>query len=210
MRKGVHLAVELFADPADLVFADALQPQCLGERVDVASAHAVDVRLLDHGQQRPFVPATRFEQRLEVTALTQLRNRELDGAHPGVPFPLPKPVSRRDPLVRPLVRRRSDRLGDFRVHELLHQQPEPVPKKLRIRPLLILAQQVQECHPEIGHRCGPPKKGLKQLLGTTRWPFLSMGLRDLHHYLLLNFAPRTRGRALSRPMLSTFPGIASH
>src|SRR5712691_6047468 len=40
--EGVHLAIELLADPAHLVFADAIQAERLSERVDVAGADAVD------------------------------------------------------------------------------------------------------------------------------------------------------------------------
>ena len=89
----MDLGVELFADAADLVLGDALDAQRFGEVVDRPGRDAVDVGLLDHREQRPLMPAPRLEQAREVAARPQLGDVELDGADPGVSFPLSVPVA---------------------------------------------------------------------------------------------------------------------
>src|SRR5690606_2514335 len=51
-----HLLVQLLADAGDLTLADAFQAQGLHQVVHLPGADAVDVSLLDDGQQGPFGP----------------------------------------------------------------------------------------------------------------------------------------------------------
>jgi hypothetical protein len=58
--------VEVSADPADLALADArVGAQGLDQVVDLAGAHAVQVGLHDHREQRLVDPATPLQQRRE-------------------------------------------------------------------------------------------------------------------------------------------------
>jgi hypothetical protein len=154
--KGVDLGVQLLADPAHLVLRDALDAERLGKGVDVAGAEAVDVGLLDHREQRLLMTPAGFQQAWEVAARPQLGDVELDGADAGVPLPLPVAVAVGQPGLRAFVGAGADQLGHLGVHQLLRQQLQAVAQKLGVRTLLRLAQQVQQCHPRVGHRRGPP------------------------------------------------------
>jgi len=154
--EGVDLGVELLADAADLVFGDALDAQRLGQVVDRPGRHAMDVGLLHHREQRPLMPAARLEQTRKVAARPQLGNVELDGADPSVPLPVSVAVAIGGPAGCTLVRLGADQLGHLGLHQLLRQQPHAIAQEVRVRALLRLVEQVQQCHPEIRHRCGPP------------------------------------------------------
>ena len=106
--EGVDLGVELLADPADLVFGDAVDAQRLGEVVDRPGADAVDVGFLDHREQRPLVPAARFQQARKVGALAELGDLQLERPDPGVPLPLPVAVAVGRPTRGALVRLGAD------------------------------------------------------------------------------------------------------
>ena len=154
--EGVDLSVELLADPADLVLGDAFDAERLGEVVDCPRRDAVDVGLLDHREQRSLVPAPRFQEAREVGALAELRDLQLQGADAGVPFPLSIAIAVGGPAGRPLVRLGADQVGHLGAHQLLRQQLHAVAQKVRVRALLGLVEQVQQCHPETRHRGGPP------------------------------------------------------
>ncbi len=112
-----------------------------------ASAKASTLRVLtpcvvflDHRQQDPFVPLAPFEQRREIAALASLRM-----ASPIVPTRVSHSRSR-TPL-REVTRLSVRSYGAAPIASVtsasinsLGQQPHPIPKKLRIRALLILAQ----------------------------------------------------------------------
>ena len=76
-------------DPRDLALGDALAAERTYEVVDAAGRDALDVRLLDHGEQGPLRASARLEQSREVAALAQLRDMQLDGAGACVPAPWP-------------------------------------------------------------------------------------------------------------------------
>jgi len=40
------------------------------------------------------------------------------------------------------------------------QRPQPIAKKLWIHFLLVLTEEIQECHSHVGHRCGPACGGV--------------------------------------------------
>ncbi len=88
--------------------------------------------------------------------MAELRDLQLQGADPGVPFPVAITIAIGRPARRPLVRLGSHQVGHRSVHQLLGEQLHPVPLEVRIGALLRLVEQVQQCHPEIRHRCGPP------------------------------------------------------
>ena len=154
--EGLDLSIELAADPAHLILGDALDPQCLGELIDGTRADAVHVGLLHHAEQRAFVAPPRFQQAREVRALAQLRDLQLERAHARIPFPLAVPVAAGETALGALVRRSADQLRHLSVHEFLSQELQPIAQEGRINALLRLGEQVQQCHPGVGHRRGPP------------------------------------------------------
>lgn len=154
--EGLHLGVELAADAAHLILGDALEAERFGELVDGARADAVHIRLLHHAEQRSLVAATRFQQAWEIRALAELGDLQLERAHPRVPLAIAIPVAAVQPRLGPLVRRGADQLGHLGVHQFLGKQLQPVAQKGRIDALLRLGEQVQQCHPGVGHRRGPP------------------------------------------------------
>jgi hypothetical protein len=64
----------------------ARRSQLLDEAVDLSRTDAVDVGLLDDGDERLLGAPGRLEERGEVRALAQLRNLQLDLTGAGVPL----------------------------------------------------------------------------------------------------------------------------
>jgi hypothetical protein len=141
--EGVDLAVELFADPADLILGDALETERVGEVVNGPGADAVDVRLLDHREQRALMAPAWLQKAREVGALTQLGDLQLDRADPGVPFPVPVAVALSGAALGPLVRRGPHELGDLGVHQLLRQKPDAVTQELGVGALVGLVEELK-------------------------------------------------------------------
>ena len=128
----MDLGIQLFADPADLVFGDALNPQRLRQVVDRPRRDVVDVGLLHNREQRPLMPPARLEQARKVRALAQLGDLQLQGADAGVPLPLSIAVSVGGPPRRPLVWLGAHQVGHLGVHQLLRQQLHAVAQKVRV------------------------------------------------------------------------------
>ena len=85
--------------------------QRLHQVIDLPRRDAVHVRFLHHRQQRVLGPPARLQQRREVRARPDLRDRQLDRAHARVPRPRPAAVAVRRPLAAcaRAARRRSGR-----------------------------------------------------------------------------------------------------
>ena len=99
-----HLGVELSRHAGHLRAADALDAHGFDQVVDPAGGHPLDVGLADHRHQGLFGPTPGREQPLgEVAALAELRDGQVDRAHPGVPGPGPVAVSGVGPLLAALV-----------------------------------------------------------------------------------------------------------
>jgi hypothetical protein len=79
------LLVQAAAQPGDLILAHAGDAQLLDQPVHPPGAHAVDVGLLDHGDQRLLGAPARLQERRKVAAGAQPRDRELELADPRVP-----------------------------------------------------------------------------------------------------------------------------
>jgi len=73
---------------------DLVQAQGLHQVVHLPGADAVDVSLLDDGQQGPFGPPARLQEAGEVAPLPQPRDSQRNGADPGVPVPEAVPARR--------------------------------------------------------------------------------------------------------------------
>src|SRR5258708_7125283 len=109
------------------------------------------------------MPAARLEQTREVGALAKLGNLQLQSADAGVPLPVSIAIAVGGSARRPLMRLGADEVGHLGVHQFLREQLYAVAQEVRIRALLRLVEQVQQCHPETRHRRGPPSDGFEQL-----------------------------------------------
>src|SRR3954454_12616686 len=80
IEEGLHLAVDLLAQPRHLALRDATHPHRLDQIVDRAGRDALDIGLLDDSRQRLLGEPTWLQEEGEVAALSQLRDTELDTA----------------------------------------------------------------------------------------------------------------------------------
>ena len=85
VQEGLHLVVDLAAQPRYLALGDAGHSHGLHQVIDRAGGDALDVGFLDHRGERLLGHPPRFEEAREVAALPQLRNAQLDGAGAGLP-----------------------------------------------------------------------------------------------------------------------------
>ena len=84
-EEGLHLAVDLLAQPRDLALGDAAHAHGLDQVVDRARRDALDVGLLDDGGERLLGHAARFQEAREVGALPELRDAQLDACRLASP-----------------------------------------------------------------------------------------------------------------------------
>ena len=98
VEEGLHLLVDLLAQPDDLALGDAAHAHRLDQVVDRAGRDALDVGLLDHRGQRLLGHPARLEEAREVAALAQLRDAQLDRAGPGLPVAVAVAVALVEPL----------------------------------------------------------------------------------------------------------------
>jgi len=111
------MLVQLLADAGDLTLADAFQAQGLHQVVHLPGADAVDVSLLDDGQQGPFGPPAWLQEAGEVAPLPQPRDSQRNGADPGVPVPEAVPVTVVGALGGTFIASGADLLRDFEFHQ---------------------------------------------------------------------------------------------
>ncbi len=129
----LDLGVERRADAADLALADALDAQGADEVVDTPRGHARHVRLLDHGEQRALGSSPRLQQAREVRAVADSWDRELDGAHAGVPAPIAVPVATGEAALRiPLAMGEAGELGHLGLHHRLGEHPHALAQKILV------------------------------------------------------------------------------
>ena len=155
--KPLYLDVQLLAQPAHLALADARYPQGLHQIIHPPRRDALHVGLLNHGHQRPLGTLARLQQAGEVAAIPCSGHPQLDGAHAGVPGPLPVAIALACPARRAFMSLGGQVLAELELHERLAQHPHAVTQEVSVPLKLCLAQQLQKCHPQlIGHRVVPP------------------------------------------------------
>ena len=181
--EGRDLGVERRADPGHLALADRGDAQGPDEVVDPPCGNAQHVCLLDDRQQGPLGPAPRLEERGEVRAVADPRDRQLDRPHPGVPAPVAVPVAAGQAALRvtlPVGQARE--LGHLGFHDRLGEHPDALAQDVDVAVGHRLAQGVEQSHAVVGHRDGPP---CRRFLSSndarmTRWPFLNPASPLLH------------------------------
>ncbi|ANN60864.1 hypothetical protein A9174_31985 [Mesorhizobium loti NZP2037] len=97
LEEGLHLAVDLLAQPRDLALGDAAHPHGLDQVVDRAGRDGLDVGLLDDGGQRLLGHAARFEETWGVGAFPELRDAQFDGAGARLPVPVAVAIALGEP-----------------------------------------------------------------------------------------------------------------
>lgn len=78
------------------------------------------------------MPPARLQVSREVGSLAELGDLQIHRAHPGVPLPRALTVGLGEAGIGPLVRAGAHQLGDLGVHQLLHQQAQPVAQELGV------------------------------------------------------------------------------
>src|ERR1051326_8024190 len=155
--KALYLRVQCLAQPADLALRDAAHAKRLDQVVHAPRANAVDIRLLDHGNQRPLTAAAWLQHCRVIATVANTRDPQFDTANARVPAPIAIPVTLAAPSRRALVLIRTDMLGDFHFHQLLRHQPDALTQKIHVVLELGLAQELEKRHPQIlGHRLVSP------------------------------------------------------
>src|ERR1051326_4715948 len=147
--KALYLRVQCLAQPADLALRDAAHAKRLDQVVHAPRANAVDIRLLDHGNQRPLTAAAWLQHCRVIATVANTRDPQFDTANARVPAPVAIPVPFTAPSSRALVLVSADVLDNLGFHQLLRHQPDALTQKIHVLFKLGLAQQLEKRHPQI-------------------------------------------------------------
>jgi hypothetical protein len=130
---GDHL-IQLGGHDADLRLGQLRHPEGLGELLHPPRRDAQQVRRRDHGGQCPLGPPPPLQQPLRVvSAVPQLRHRQLDGPRAGVPVPPPVTIAGVHPLRGHLPVPGPAQLLDLGVHHPLRKALDHLPQQIRAR-----------------------------------------------------------------------------
>ena len=149
VEEGLHLAVDLLAQPRHLALGDAAHPHRLDQVVDRAGRDALDVGLLDHRGQRLLGHPPRLQEAGEVAALPQLRDAQLDRAGARLPVALAIAVALGQPLGALLAVAGAGQAAHLQLHQPLGGKADHLPQKIGVGGLLHQRPQV---HHLVGHR----------------------------------------------------------
>ena len=149
VEEGLHLAVDLLAQPADLALRDARPAHRLDQIVDRPGRDAVDVGLLDDRGQRLLGQPPRLEKAGKIAALAQLRDAQLDRSGPRLPSPLAIAVALREPIRAPLAIGRAGQRPDLQLHQPFGGEADHLAQNIGVGGLL---HQRAKVHHLVGHR----------------------------------------------------------
>src|SRR6201996_7040990 len=149
MQEGLHLVVDLRAQPADLAFGDAAHPHRLDQIVDRAGRNTLHIGFLDHRGERLLGHPPRLQEAGEVRALAQLGNTQLDRAGAGLPIAVAIAVALHQALNALLAVARARHGADLQLHQTLGRKTDHLAQQIGIRGLLHERAQV---HHLVGHR----------------------------------------------------------
>src|SRR5690606_1644854 len=148
-EEGLHLAVDLLAQPRHLALRDAAHAHRLDQIVDRTRRDALDIGLLDHGRQRLLGHAAWLQKAGEVASLPELGNAQLDRARPRLPVTVPVAITLGRPKRVLLAIGGSGRRSHLHLHQPLRGKADHLAQKISIRRLLHEGSQV---HHVVGHR----------------------------------------------------------
>ena len=149
VEEGLHLAVDLLAQPADLALGDAAHPHRLDQLVDRAGRDALDVGFLDHRGERLLGHPPRLQEAREVAALAQLGDAQLDRAGAGLPVAVAVAVALGQPLGALLAVAGAGQLADLQLHQPLGGKADHLAQQIGVGGLL---HQRPQAHHLVGHR----------------------------------------------------------
>jgi hypothetical protein len=129
----LHELVQLGRHRADLRLAQPGHPQRGRGPLHPPGRHAQQAGRGHDLRQRPLRAAAVLQERREVTAVPQLRDRQPDGAGPGAPLPVPVAVAGVDPARADFAVAGAARYLDLGVHHLLGKRPDHLPQHVRRR-----------------------------------------------------------------------------
>ncbi len=150
VEEGLHLAVDLLAQPRDLALGDAAHAHGLDQIVDRAGRDALDVGFLDHRGERLLGHAARLQEAREVAALPELRDAQLDGAGPRLPVAVAIAVALGRPQRVLLAIAGAGRRSHLQLHQPLGGKADHLAQQIGVGGLLHERAQV---HHVVGHRC---------------------------------------------------------
>ena len=136
VEEGLHLVVDLAAQPADLALGDAGHAHGLDQIIDRAGRDALDVGLLDHRRERLLGHPPRLQKAGEVAALAQLRDAQLDRAGTGLPVAIAVAVAVVDALRAALAMGGAGQALDLQFHQPLRGKADHLAQQIGIRALL--------------------------------------------------------------------------
>lgn len=136
VKKGLHLVVDLFAEPAHLTFGDAAHAHGRDQVIDRTGRDALDIGLLDDRRQSLLCHAARFKKAREIAACAKLGNAQLDCACPCLPVPVAIAVALGQSKTILLAIARAGLCADLQRHQLLGSKADHIPEQIGISALL--------------------------------------------------------------------------
>src|ERR1700760_1625089 len=148
-EEGLHLVVDLCAEPAYLALGDAAHPHRLHQIVDRAGRDALHIGLLNHRGQRLLGHPARLQEAREVASLAQLGDAQFDRAGARLPGPVTVAIALRQTLGVLLAIGRSGQPGDLHLHQSLGCKADHLAQEVGIWGLL---HERTKVHHLVGHR----------------------------------------------------------
>ena len=149
VQEGLHLVVDLAAQPADLALGDAGHAHRSHQIVDRARRDALDVSFLHHGGECLLRHAARLQKAREVAALAEFRDAQLDRTGTRFPHPIAVAVALIDPIGITRTMRGAGQVLDLQLHQALRGKADHLAQQIGIGALL---QESAKVHHLIGHR----------------------------------------------------------
>jgi site-specific DNA recombinase len=149
VQEGLHLVVDLAAQPGDLALGDAGHSHGLHQVIDRARGDPLDVGFLDHSGEGLLRHSPWFKEAREVAALAELRNAQLDRAGAGLPIALAVAVAMGEAVGGASAVRRTGEALDLQLHQALRGEADHLAQEVSIGGLL---QQLTQAHSLVGHR----------------------------------------------------------
>ena len=157
LAKRLDLGVEVRGHLTDLRARQRLHSELLGQPLHPPRRHAQQIRRGDHGDQGLLGAAPMRQQPVrKIGTLPQLRDRQLHGAHPGIPVSAAVTIAPIDPLITALTVAGAAHLVSLRGHHRVSERSNHLPEQIRRRGSQVLFQQLHRVHTvRCGHRDDP-------------------------------------------------------
>ena len=148
-QEGLHLLVDLLAQPADLALGDAAHAHGFDEIIDRAGRDAMHIGLLHDRGQSLLGQAAGLQEGREVAAFPQLGNAQLHRAGTRLPQPIAIAIALGDPLRTALAMGGTGHAFDLKGHQALGGEANHLPQQIGVGTLF---QKRAKAHHLVGHR----------------------------------------------------------